>query len=287
VGDPRIGRLVQDAFRTSVDVETASRHLWTLHRAAGVRRGHGARRTLVSALAAVLLFATTGAAVALSGEAVPGDALYVVKRGAERVHLLVSFAPESDARLHLRFARSRVAEAERVAAHRPGAIAALLTDIVAAVDRAQATGAGALSEEVDLVRLEASTALSALGATLDAELGAHVDDTIRSLDAGAVVTAGGGEPATERGMPPPTARQETEAADREEPAAPADGPEDDDPGADPETTEPAVLPSPEPLEDEASTRSRAPRASAPVPGTLPEEQSMATLDRLEGLVDDL
>lgn len=199
-GDQQIARLVRRAYRTPVDVETASRHLWRVHQVARAQPARGgASRTLVSALAAVLLFVTTGTAVAVSGQALPGDSLYPVKRGAERLHLLVSFAPDSDARLHLRFARSRVTEAERVASSRPEAVPALASEIVASVDLARTVGGREMADEVDLVRSEASTALSSLDGALEEDLAASLDGAIRELGGSATAQGDAREQEAEPG----------------------------------------------------------------------------------------
>lgn len=64
-------------------------------------------------LAMVLLFGTVGAAYA-SGDALPGDNLYGVKRGLERAALVVSLSAEGDAELWLKHADRRIAEVEEL-----------------------------------------------------------------------------------------------------------------------------------------------------------------------------
>lgn len=64
--DPGIAELFQRVYGQKVDVETAARHLWVLHRGAtrAEPRMARARRALVPVLTATLLLATSGMAVA-------------------------------------------------------------------------------------------------------------------------------------------------------------------------------------------------------------------------------
>jgi hypothetical protein len=74
----------------------------------------GARGRLVVALAAALclLLSLTGMSLLLSQDALPGDALYGVKRTAETASLGLTFGEESKGYKRLEFAAARVAELE-------------------------------------------------------------------------------------------------------------------------------------------------------------------------------
>ncbi|PSL54929.1 hypothetical protein B0I31_106449 [Saccharothrix carnea] len=80
-------------------------------------RRTGARGRLVVALAAALclLFSLTGMSLLLSRDALPGDALYGVKRTAESASLGLTFDEESKGYKRLEFAAARVAEIETLA----------------------------------------------------------------------------------------------------------------------------------------------------------------------------
>ncbi|MFD0199344.1 MULTISPECIES: DUF5667 domain-containing protein [Saccharothrix] len=77
-------------------------------------RRTGARGRLVVALAAALclLFSLAGMSLLLSRDALPGDALYGVKRTAESASLGLTFDEESKGYKRLEFAAARVAEIE-------------------------------------------------------------------------------------------------------------------------------------------------------------------------------
>lgn len=80
------------------------------------RRGRFAV-ALVAALA--LVFALAGMSLLLARDALPGDALYGVKRTAEAASLGLTFGDESKALKHLEFAAARVAEIETLAQRHP------------------------------------------------------------------------------------------------------------------------------------------------------------------------
>lgn len=91
------------------------------------RRGHSHRRVSVgaetrgrlvvaAAAALCLLMSLSGMSLLLSRGALPGDALYGVKRSAESAELGLTFGQESRAFKHLEFATSRVDEIELLAA---------------------------------------------------------------------------------------------------------------------------------------------------------------------------
>jgi hypothetical protein len=80
------------------------------------RRGRFAV-ALVAALALVL--ALGGMSLLLSRDALPGDALYGVKRTAEAASLGLTFGDESKALKHLEFANARIGEMETLAQRHP------------------------------------------------------------------------------------------------------------------------------------------------------------------------
>jgi hypothetical protein len=78
-------------------------------------RGLPRRAVLVGSAAAVTLLALTGGGVLASGDALPGDTLYPVKRVAESAGLALTFDDASRARRHLEIAATRLSEVEELA----------------------------------------------------------------------------------------------------------------------------------------------------------------------------
>ena len=182
--DEELRELIHRSFATTVDVDTAARHLWVLHRVgARMQRARRARvrQGLVVACLSLILFATSGVSVALSSSALPGEALYHVKRGAESVHLLVTRAPEHDARLNLKFARMRLSEAVAVAPLRPLELPRLFGDAAASVERAEEVGGPAVAAEATALRMEASETILALSGSVDGEVALALEDVGRRL----------------------------------------------------------------------------------------------------------
>lgn len=126
------------------------------------RRG-GARGRLAVALAAALclVFSLAGMSLLLSRDALPGDALYGVKRTAESASLGLTFDEESKGYKRLEFAAARVAEIETL------------------VDRYRDSGGGPLGGY--LTALTDFDADAAAGSRVLAALGSNSDQ--RSLDA--------------------------------------------------------------------------------------------------------
>lgn len=82
-------------------------------------------RLLIRAAAALcLVIALSGISLVLARDAVPGDALYGVKRSAESAELKLTFGDEPRGLKHLRFATSRVDEVEALAARSGGSSSA-------------------------------------------------------------------------------------------------------------------------------------------------------------------
>lgn len=126
------------------------------------RRRRAAAMVLAATIALTLLSAT---AVAASASALPGEALYPVKRAAERLGLMMQLDRPSKARLHLEFAERRLAElAELLAARRAGED----VDVGAAMR--------AYGDQV--ARVENDVAAAALGRDFEALL-AHVQDQLQ------------------------------------------------------------------------------------------------------------
>lgn len=104
------------ALRLQVHPETATAHLQAIERVAGELRAfpparRHARRALIAALVAVMMVgAGSTSALAAAQEAVPGDALYGLKRASEGWRLALTRSSEGKAAVHLRNADRRVAE---------------------------------------------------------------------------------------------------------------------------------------------------------------------------------
>ncbi|MEX2619258.1 MAG: DUF5667 domain-containing protein [Egibacteraceae bacterium] len=142
--DSAIAELLRRAYARKVGLDTAARQLWAVDRAARSlrrsRRAARARRTVVAALASLMLIGTGGGAIAASAGALPGDALYAIKRGTEEIRLVLALTPAADARMHLTIARTRWAEAQQVVEDRPDMVPSLLGQTFAALDEAERPG---------------------------------------------------------------------------------------------------------------------------------------------------
>lgn len=145
---PAIAELLDDAYLARVDVDTASRHLWAIHREAArlaeldpeprrrelVGAGSGAgRRTVpraaVPLLVLVMVMSSSGMALAASQSSLPGDVLYSVKRGTEQAQLIFARSPEARAQLQLSFARTRLDEIRQIVTTRPQHVPSLVAAI--------------------------------------------------------------------------------------------------------------------------------------------------------------
>lgn len=192
--NPAIAELLDDAFVAPVDVDTASRHLWVIHseaarmaeaaasesaaevvaeadallRAPDARLSlsrRGLPRAAVPVLALMILMSFSGVAVAASHNSLPGDALYMVKRGTERAQLIFVRDPVTRAELQLSFARTRLAEIERIADTRPQHVANLVAEIAVTldeVDKAPPEVAQRVQPVSDSIRLETTQSIAVL-----------------------------------------------------------------------------------------------------------------------------
>jgi hypothetical protein len=89
------------------------------------------RRFAVASVAALaLVFALAGISLLLSGDALPGDTLYGVKRTAEAASLGLTFGEEPKALKHLEFAAARVSEMETLTRRADTSVGGYLTALV-------------------------------------------------------------------------------------------------------------------------------------------------------------
>lgn len=124
--DPHLEAALTQAYAQRVDVETASRHLWVIHRRGQDVRATNSttppttrRRVLAGAVTALVLLFTGSGVLAQAGDAVPGDALYRVKMGGEQVQQLLAVEPAAAAQLDVALAQERLREAEALADRDP------------------------------------------------------------------------------------------------------------------------------------------------------------------------
>lgn len=121
------GRAVQpqSSERTKVPVQREVSAQRPARPAATGLRG----RLLVAAAATLcLLMSLSGMSLLLARDALPGDALYGVKRSAESAELGLTFGLDSRGFKHLQFATARVDEMEALAARTGGAVPAADAD---------------------------------------------------------------------------------------------------------------------------------------------------------------
>jgi hypothetical protein len=168
--DPAIAAALWRTYSEDVDVDTAARHLWRIHRAANPAapaNPRRARRALVGVLTGLMLLMSAGGALAASVDTVPGDPLYSLKRGVERTRLVLALSPDTDARLHLAMARQRLAEADTAAVRRPSVVPQLLEEAATSIESAERSGSPTMVLEAAVVREEASQKTVALALVLE------------------------------------------------------------------------------------------------------------------------
>lgn len=154
------------------------------------------RVTVAAAAALCLLMTLSGMSLLLSRDAVPGDALYAMKRTAEAAELGLTFGDDSKARKHLEFASSRVDEIEVLAAEAgpnsnrgSGKIIDALDDFDKDASAASRliTGQAAKGDDEDLESLrgwaqQQGLRLDELSATLPLEVGARLASSLNLLE---------------------------------------------------------------------------------------------------------
>lgn len=159
---------VVERVRDRIDLATASwRH---------------SSRTAVAGTVASLLIGTTGVAAA-SQSALPGDLLYPIKSFTEDARMALAFGNVDEGRLHLAYARERLAE---VAAGVDRLSPAQIADTLGEMDRESADGA----EQLLAAHLQegAEGVLAELGA-FTAEQRSAIEAVARDLPLGAVAAA--------------------------------------------------------------------------------------------------
>ncbi len=259
-GDPVIAALLETAYRRTVDVEVAARHLWAIDREAArlaavpaQRVPSAGRRAVVAALTSALLVTSSSAAVAASSSTVPGDLLYGLKRTVERARLLTATSPEADAAVLLDIARNRLVEAE--AAATPELAADLVDEALVALSGVDAARVPAARAAVEGLREDAVTQVRAVaGAVGPARTERLIDSASETATGGPAVVL---PDIPDRAPPPPP----------EPPPAPElpPVPETGTAGAESPQPEPSAAPSPEP--------SPAPGPPVGVPEPSPEPTS--------------
>lgn len=259
--DPRTAEAVEQAYAERVELDTAARHLWVLYRSAGAVETAprvaereqpaddapsegGSRRQLarmrhvaLSVLTAATVLATSGGAVAASGSAMPGDALYALKRGTEQVRLVIATGG-TEAQMRVELARERWTEAKRVVADRPEVVPGLVRDAVEALEAAEAAkdSEGQVAEEAGSVRQQLVDESPVVAADLDGRGREDVQTSMNRLagpetadvagrneDSGEVTTTEAPEAGVEDGAVTPSAPGgESDAVEEDGEAEPAD-----------------------------------------------------------------
>jgi hypothetical protein len=114
---------VREGIGRTAQAEPKSARIFGRPRLDGISPRPRARGAIVVGIAAGTL-ALSGVSVA-SGEAIPGDALYGMKRSTERAQLALAGSDLTRGQLYLDFARTRLHEAHAVRADENGFVAAL------------------------------------------------------------------------------------------------------------------------------------------------------------------
>ncbi|THV41235.1 DUF5667 domain-containing protein [Glycomyces buryatensis] len=156
------------------------------------RRPRGGRRLAIVAALLTGTVAVSGVSAA-SGDALPGETLYNVKRSAERAQLALAGNDIGRAQLHLEFARTRIAEASQVSGDDEAAADALtdaagnLREGVALLGQLAVTSDDPSPlDYIDQFTNEHRWVLDDLVANLDGDAGAVVDELAVLIDDAAV-----------------------------------------------------------------------------------------------------
>lgn len=223
----------------SVPEDLAQRHLARLAaaREPNVVPLRRPRRTALRATAAGTVLGAmllSGAGVAAASTALPGDSLYGLKNARERVQLSMTRAGESRARLELRLARTRLAEAAALLRH--GDVDRAVATLARA-DAALASASAQGGDEVDArVAQELDRRVVVLAGLLDGGLPTSAADAAReaverALDRGAAPRGPAGP------RPAPASTPETRPTDVP-PAKPSERPSERPTAPPGETVEP-------------------------------------------------
>lgn len=154
-------------------------------------------RLLVAAAAALcVLMSLSGMSLLLSRDAMPGDALYAVKRSTESAELGLTFGEEPKAFKHLEFAASRVNEIQVMATQDDGSGSSGTSPFIATLDDFESDTKAATRLLTELAvqgefgllssligwTTQQEQALETVRATLPAEASDRVAGTLRLLD---------------------------------------------------------------------------------------------------------
>lgn len=171
---PWMGRLLRNAYHHPVGIDAAARHLWSLHRTASRLQRRRRRQRVASMAASVVMVVGGLGAAAGSATALPGDTLYSLKSGIERVELAIAVTEGANARAQLRHARMRLDELEAAAAARSQVVPELAERFLAALAAAEAAADDQLDHDVAALRTSGALVLDEVAMSLD-------DDAQREL----------------------------------------------------------------------------------------------------------
>ncbi|WP_460545198.1 DUF5667 domain-containing protein [Glycomyces halotolerans] len=270
------------------------------------RRPRGGRRLAIVAALLTGTVAVSGVSAA-SGDALPGETLYNVKRSTEQAQMALAGNDLGRAQLHLEFADTRMREARAVAGDDAAAALALeeaADDLRQGVEMlgtiAVESGDPAALDYVDMFANEQRWAMESMAGRFDGEARAAGEDLVALLEAAAIrsVELRGALDCTEPGGPvDPLGPVPTECS--------ADADADGDPGRTGTESEPsgaATDPgtsSEAPADDASSAEAEAegtvtdqidPTTETPSDGTGDEDEGDddgRVLDELSGIVSDL
>ncbi|WP_157930695.1 DUF5667 domain-containing protein [Glycomyces xiaoerkulensis] len=273
------------------------------------RRPRGGRRMAIIAALLTGTVAISGVSAA-SGDALPGETLYEVKRSTERAQLALAGNDLGRGQLHLEFARTRIQEAEAVAGD-DEAVARALDDAAGEV-RDGTSLLGSLAVErgeedpldyVDLFANEHRWALEDLVADLDGEAGEAAEDLLELLESAAVrsvelreslgCTASGGPDDLLGPLPGECAGPDgSDGAGSGDPGSGETEPDGSEPGSEPggEDREPEAEVSSDSSADETSDAPEPDESSSPADDEDSgddEVEDEGVLDDVSGVVSDL
>lgn len=168
--------MLRRTLQQRVTPEVRARHLGSVERKAAqmrfeqrrsLRAARRPRVALLAALVGAMLVGTSGAALAASGEATPGQLLYPMKRGGEEVRLIVATPFSAQGRVQLDIAEARVHEAVLVAEAQPDKVLPLIAQAREAIAAAEAVGEPQVAEVVEVLDQQVDTAIAMAAVTAD------------------------------------------------------------------------------------------------------------------------